>query len=136
VTVTGGILDGFAGGDVAAVIEIADRDALYAGNAERSFEMFASANAGADGGEADGVAGSDGTRRGGKDARLQDSLRDRRGRKSAGAEMHELTTGQGILGHELLRLLNFRAFGFQLRDCKASGEELLHRWEEISKSIF
>jgi hypothetical protein len=50
--------------------------------------------------------------------------------------MHELTTGQGILGHEVLRLLNFRAFEFQLWDVKAYGEELLHRSGEISKSIF
>jgi hypothetical protein len=103
-----GILDGFLGGDVAAVIQIANRDALDAGDAEGSFEVFASANAGADGSETNGVAGSDGTRRGGKYARLQNSLRDRGGGDGARAEVNELTTGQGILGHEVLRLLNFR----------------------------
>ena len=131
-----GILDGFLGGDVAAVIQIANRNALHAGDAERSFEVFTSANAGADGSEANGVAGGDGTRRGRKHFRLQNRFCDRRGGKSAGAEMHELTAGQGILGHEVLRLLNFRAFEFQLWDVKAYGEELLHRSREISKSIF
>ena len=52
-----GILDGFLRGDVTAVIEVAHGDALYAGHAERRLEVFASANAGADGSEAHGVAG-------------------------------------------------------------------------------
>ncbi len=42
---------------VAAVVEIAYGDALNAGHTERGLEMFASADAGADRGEADGVAG-------------------------------------------------------------------------------
>ena len=71
-----GILDGFPRGGVAAVVEVADGDALNAGNLERSFEMFASANAGADGGEANGVAGSDRARRSGQHVRLQDSFGD------------------------------------------------------------
>ena len=105
-----GVLDGFLRCGVAAVVEVTNRDALDAGNAERSFEVFASANAGADGSETDGIAGSDGTRRGGKQMRLQDIFGDRGGGKSAGAEMNELTAGQGIFGHEILRLLNFRAW--------------------------
>src|SRR6266581_2783339 len=52
-----GILYRFLGGGVAAVVEIADSHALDAGHIERSLEVFASANAGADGGEADGVDG-------------------------------------------------------------------------------
>jgi hypothetical protein len=91
--------------------------------------VLASANAGADGGEANGVAGSDRTGRGGKQVRLQDSFGDRGGGKSASAEMNELTTGQGILGHEVLRLEDFifRAACFRKRRENAYGEELLHR---------
>ena len=99
-----GVFHGFLRGDVAAVIEVADGDALNAGNLEGSLEMFASANAGADGGEAHGVAGSDRTGRGGEQMGLQDRLWRRVGGESAGAEMDELTTGQGILCHEILRL--------------------------------
>ena len=71
-----GIPDGFAGGDVASVIEIADTDALDAGNAERGVKVFASANAGADGGEADSVAGRYGASGGREDARLKDGFGD------------------------------------------------------------
>ena len=69
-----GIFYGFLRGDVAAVIQVADSDALDAGHVERSLEVFASANAGADGGEAHGVAGRDRARRGGKYAGLQNSF--------------------------------------------------------------
>ena len=91
-----GILDGFLRGGVAAVIKIADGDALNAGNAERSLEVFASANAGADGGEANGVAGRDRTRRGGEHMGLQDGFGDGGRGESAGTELNELTAGQGI----------------------------------------
>ena len=97
-----GIFDRFLRGDVAAVIEVANGDALNAGNVERSLEMFASANAGADGGEAHGVAGSDGTGRGGKQAGLQNIFGDGGGGDGAGADVDELTTSQGILSHEIL----------------------------------
>ena len=99
-----GVVDRFLGGEVAAVIKVAYRNALNAGYLERSLKMFASAHAGTDGGEAYGVAGSDGTGRGGKQVRLQDSFCDRSGGESASAEVNELTTGQGILSHEILRL--------------------------------
>jgi hypothetical protein len=72
-----GILYRFLRGDVAAVIKVADGDALYAGNVERSLEMFASANAGADGGEAHGVTRSDRARGRGEQVRLQHSFGDR-----------------------------------------------------------
>jgi hypothetical protein len=114
-----GVADGFLGGGVAAVIQVTNRDALDAGNAERGFEVFASTNAGADGSEANGVAGRDGTRRGGKHMRLQDGFGDRGGGDSARAEVNELTTGQGILGHRILRL------DFVFRDCVRGGTEWL-----------
>jgi len=69
----------------------------------------ASANTGADGSEANGIAGSDGTRCGGEYVRLQDIFGDRGGGESARAEMNELTAGQGKFGHEVLRL------GFRFR---------------------
>jgi hypothetical protein len=99
-----GIVDCFLSGDVAAVIQVADGDALNARNLEGSLKVFASADAGADGGEAYGVAGSDRTARGGKQVGLQDRFGDRSGGESAGAKVNELTTGQGILCHEILRL--------------------------------
>jgi hypothetical protein len=61
--------------------------------------MFASANAGADGGEADGVAGRNAPRGSVKLMRLQDVLGDGCIRDRAGTELDESTTGQGILGH-------------------------------------
>ena len=98
------IVDGFPGGGVAAVIKIANRNALHAGNTEGRFEMFASANAGADGGEADRVAGSHRARRGRKKARFEDDFRRAGGGESSRTDMNELTTSQGILGHEIFRL--------------------------------
>jgi hypothetical protein len=72
---------------------------LDAGNLEGSLKVFAAADAGADGGEAYGIAGSDRTTGRGEDARLQNGFSNSRGGEGAGAEMNELTTGQGILGH-------------------------------------
>ena len=115
-----GILDRFLRGGVAAVIKVAHGDALNAGDVERSLEMFASANAGADGGEAYGVAGRDGTRRGGEQVRLQDSLGDRSSGDGASADVDELTTSQGIVSHEILH------FRFHcVRDSDGAGAECL-----------
>jgi len=87
---------------VSAVIEVAHGDALNAGHVERGLEVFASANAGADGGETHGVAGRDRSCRGGKHAGLQNIFCDRGGGDGAGADVDELTTSQGILSHEIL----------------------------------
>ena len=109
-----GIFYRFLRGGVAAVVKIADRDALNAGNVERGLEMFASANAGADGGEANGVAGGDGARPGREHVRLQDVFGDGGGGNGAAAEVDELTTSQGILSHEIpssLVLLEISAGG-------------------------
>ena len=62
--------------------------------------MFASANAGADGGEADGIAWRNPARRSVKLMRLQDILGDGCGSDRAGAELNESTAGQGILRHD------------------------------------
>jgi hypothetical protein len=135
-----GILDGFLRGDVAAVIQVTDRDALDAGNTKRSLEMLASANAGADGSETDGIAGSDGTRRCGKYMGLQDIFCDRGGGESARAEVNELTAGQGKFGHEVLRLwISFFGKCTSATLCRARsayGEELLHKRGKVSKTIF
>jgi len=55
--------------------------------------MFASANAGADGGEADGVAGRNAPGRRIKLMRLQDVLGDGCSRDRACAELNKSTTG-------------------------------------------
>ena len=94
-----GILHRFAGGGVAAVVKIADADALDAGNVERSLEVFASANAGADGSEADSVAGRNAARGSIKLMRLQDVFGDGCSSDRAGTELNKSTTGQGILRH-------------------------------------
>ena len=62
--------------------------------------MFASANAGADGSEADRVTGRNPARRSVKLMRLQDMLGDGSGSDRAGAELNESTAGQGILRHD------------------------------------
>src|SRR5580658_4152447 len=95
--------------------------------------MFASANAGADGSETNGVAGSDGTRRGRKYARLQHGFCDRGGGESARADMHELTAGQGILGHEVLRLPNFRTLDFSFGTSKLPGRNYATGGGELVK---
>src|ERR1700756_2484047 len=100
---TGSTSLGSGMGGVAAVIEVADRDALNAGNVERGFEVLASANAGADGGETDGIAGRDGARSGGEHMRLQDIIGDGGGGDSAAAELNELTTREGMFRHEIFR---------------------------------
>src|SRR6201997_630891 len=98
-----GIFYRFLRGGMAAVVEIADGDALNAGNFEGSLEVFASANAGADGGEANGVAGGDGTRPRGEHMRLQDIFGDGGGGDGAAAEVNELTTREGMFRHEIFR---------------------------------
>ena len=87
-----GILHRFAGGGVAAVVKIADADALNAGDVERSLEVFASANAGADRGKADGVAGRNAPRGGVELMRLQDVFGDGGGSNRAGTELNKSTT--------------------------------------------
>ena len=94
-----GIFHRFLRGGVTAVVEVADGDALYAGNVKRGLEMFASANAGADGGEANGVAGRDRACGGGEHVRLQYVLGDGGGGDSAATDLNELTTRQGIFSH-------------------------------------
>src|SRR5579872_5165873 len=89
---------------MAAVVQVADGDALNAGHAKRSLKVFASANAGANRSEADGVAGRHGARRGRKNVGLQHRLGDGGGGESAGAELNELATRQGILSHEIFGL--------------------------------
>ena len=118
-----GIFNGFASGSVAAVIEVADGDALDAGNAERGLEVFASANARANGCKTDGVAGRD--RAGRKQTlRLQDRFGRCRGGDSAGTDLDELTTRQGIFCHEISALEYcdiFRNSGWPAR--RVYGEE-------------
>ena len=58
------VVESFLRGDVAAVIKVADRHALHAGDLKRGLQQFASANAGANAGETHGVAGRYWTRRG------------------------------------------------------------------------
>jgi hypothetical protein len=72
--------------------------------------MFASANAGADGGEANSVAGRNRTRRGGKDVGLQEHFGSAGGSDSSGAEVNELAARQGILSHEFYALTKFQVF--------------------------
>ena len=127
-----GILHRFLGGGVAAVVKIADRDALNAGHIERRLEMFASANAGADGGEADGVAGRNPARGSVELMRLQDVLGDGGSSDRAGTELNESTAGQGILRHEFpssqLQQVIFRRGEFAAAEmmrrnyCIAEGE--------------
>ncbi len=95
-----GIFDGFLRGDVAAVIEVANGDALNARNAEGGFEMLASADAGADGSETNGVAGRYRAPGGEKFVRLKKDFRGGGGGQGSGADMHELTTIQGMDSHE------------------------------------
>jgi hypothetical protein len=78
---------------VAAVVKIAYRDTLDPGDIERSLQMFAPANAGADGGEADGVARRNAARGRVKLMRLQDILGDGCSRDRAGTELNKSTTG-------------------------------------------
>src|SRR5271165_376748 len=98
--------------------------------------MFASANAGADGGEANGVTGRDRTRSGGKYAGLQDCFGDRGGGESASAEVNELTTGQGIFRHGGPPSLNFRIASAATQARSDDSEELLHRRGHASKNDF
>jgi hypothetical protein len=83
--------------------------------------MFASAHAGADGGEANGIAGSDRAGRGGEQVRLQDSFSDSRRGEGARADVDELTTGQGMLGHEILHRFEFEC----VRDSARADAESL-----------
>src|SRR5581483_2333903 len=91
-----GVLDCFAGGGVTAVVEITHRDALDTRDIQRRLQMFASANAGADGGEAHGIAGRHAPRSGVELMRLQNVFGDGGGGYCAGAKLNESTAGQGI----------------------------------------
>jgi hypothetical protein len=64
--------------------------------------MFASANAGADGSEAHRVTGSNWASLRVKHVRLQNRFGNCGGGDGARADVDELTTSQGILGHEIL----------------------------------
>ena len=88
------------GGGVAAVIEIANADALHTGNAEGCLEMFASADAGADRSKVNSVAGRNRAWRSGQDMGLQYVLGDGSSDQGSGTDLHELAARQGILGHE------------------------------------
>ena len=99
-----GILDRFLRGGVAAVIEIANRNALNTGNAERGLKMLASADTCADGGEANGIAGRDRPGRCGEQVRLQNVLGDGGRSDRAASDLHELTSGKRRFGHEISAL--------------------------------
>jgi hypothetical protein len=100
--------------------------------------VFASANAGADGGEADGVAGGYRPRRGIESARLQNGLGDSGGYESSGTDLHELAAGHWILGHYFFALtiaeVIFRTDLHTIAEV-SYGQELLHRRELFSESI-
>ena len=96
-----GIADSFLRGDMAAVVKIADRDAFDSGNLRGSLQQFASANAGADAGEAHGIAGRDRPRRCRRQQmRLQDISRHRGGCESSSTDVDEFPASQRILRHE------------------------------------
>jgi len=97
------IVYGFARSRVTAVVEIAYRDALNARNRERCLKVLASANAGADRGEAHGVAGRNRARGGIEDVGLQNGFSDGGGDESAGTDLHELAARQGIFRHRSFR---------------------------------
>jgi hypothetical protein len=99
-----GIVHGFASGGVAAVIEVANRDALNAWNTKRCLEVLASANTGPNGGKADGIAGRYASRRSIELLGPQKVLGDGGRSDSSAADLHKLTPGKRRLGHEISAL--------------------------------
>src|SRR5262249_59872366 len=93
---------GCVGGGVAAVVEVANGDALNAGNREGSLKVLTSTNAGADGGKANGITRCN-RARGIECTWLENRLGDCSSDDRAGTDLHELAAGQGIFGHGSFR---------------------------------
>jgi hypothetical protein len=131
-----GIVDGFLGGDVASVVYVADGDALNAGDLERGLQVFASANAGADGGESVRYRWERRARGRREQMRLQNILGDRGGGECAGAEMNESDDGTGILGHGI-SVFRFQSFRDSAeRSTRVLSGGIIPQERGFSKTIF